>query len=146
MGVLPAQDVDDGRLARIQRRQRDIAAFARHRHPAPIDRDEPAHPQTRSGAERHNRGNRDSRAVAYSWTRSKTRPSPVGKQNYMPRFRPTDTAVKWTMANASFHALAPKATAYQRLIYEQFVADPERAAEGIARRQAGFSDAQASAR
>lgn len=74
---------------------------------------------------------RDSRAVAYSWTRSKTRPSPVGKQNYMPRFRPTDTAVKWAMANSSFHALSPKATAYTRLIYERFVADPEQALEEL---------------
>jgi hypothetical protein len=74
---------------------------------------------------------RDSRAVAYSWTRSKRRPSPIGEQNYMPRFRPADTAVKWTMANLSFHALASRTGGYRRLNYEDFVADPSRALEQV---------------
>jgi Sulfotransferase family len=74
---------------------------------------------------------RDSRAVAYSWTRSKQRPSPVGKQSYMPRFRPADTAVKWMMANSAFHALASKATAYRRINYEEFVARPGQALEQL---------------
>jgi len=74
---------------------------------------------------------RDSRAVAYSWTRSKQRPSPIGEQNYMPRFRPADTAVKWMIANAAFHLLSLKATAHQRVSYEEFVAHPGQALERL---------------
>ncbi len=74
---------------------------------------------------------RDSRAVAYSWTRSKQRPSRVGERNYMPRFRPTDTALKWTLANLSFHALARRANGYLRVNYEDFVGDPARALDEL---------------
>ncbi len=74
---------------------------------------------------------RDSRAVAYSWTRSKPRPSPIGEQNYMPRFRPGDTAVKWMLANSAFHALASKATAYRRVNYEDFVVRASRTLEDL---------------
>lgn len=74
---------------------------------------------------------RDSRAVAHSWTRSRERPSPAGSRTYMPRFRPQDTAVKWTLANCSFHALARRAATYERLRYESFVADPAGTLAGL---------------
>jgi hypothetical protein len=69
---------------------------------------------------------RDSRAVAYSWTRTALRPSPVGEQNHMERFRPVETAVQWSASNASFHVLARRATGYQQVNYEEFVAEPDR--------------------
>lgn len=75
---------------------------------------------------------RDSRAVAYSWTRSKRRPSPIGEQQLMPQFRPADTALRWMVSNAAFHTLATKA-AYTRVNYEGFVRHPARALEDLSR-------------
>jgi hypothetical protein len=80
---------------------------------------------------------RDSRAVAYSWTRSKRRPSPIGEQSYMPRFRPADTAVKWTMANLAFHALASRASGYRRVNYEDFIDDPAEALDQLSKLAGG---------
>jgi len=70
---------------------------------------------------------RDSRAVAYSWTRSRLRPSPQGEQNLMTRFRPAETAMQWMASNASFHLLARRAAAYAQVNYESFVSEPGRA-------------------
>jgi sulfotransferase family protein len=68
---------------------------------------------------------RDSRAVAYSWTRKKQLPSPIGDQQYMPLFSPAGTAVRWLAWNTAFHALSVKhPSAYLRLDYESFVLDP----------------------
>jgi hypothetical protein len=67
---------------------------------------------------------RDSRAVAYSWTRNKRAPGPAGQQAYMPKFRPFDAALRWSIANTSFHLLARTASAYARIGYEEFVGDP----------------------
>lgn len=66
---------------------------------------------------------RDSRAVAYSWTRDSRLPSPIGEQAFMPKFRPADTAARWLLSNASFHAFAGRYP-YVRCRYEDFVADP----------------------
>jgi Sulfotransferase family len=74
---------------------------------------------------------RDSRAVAYSWTRSKQAPGPVGQQNYMPKFRPFNAAVRWSIANTSFHLLSREASAYARIGYEKFVADPRGTLRGL---------------
>jgi hypothetical protein len=70
---------------------------------------------------------RDSRAVAYSWTRSRLRPSPQGERNLMSRFRPAETAMQWMASNASFHLLGRSAVAYARVNYESFVSEPSRA-------------------
>jgi Sulfotransferase family len=67
---------------------------------------------------------RDSRAVAYSWTRNRSRPSPVGEQQLMPQFHPAATATRWVASNAAFHSLATKASSYTRVNYEEFVAHP----------------------
>jgi hypothetical protein len=79
---------------------------------------------------------RDSRAVAYSWTRDKRRPSPIGEQRLMPQFRPADTAIRWVASNTAFHALAAGASAYIRINYEEFVVDPPQAL----RRLSEFAD------
>jgi hypothetical protein len=67
---------------------------------------------------------RDSRAVAYSWTRARRLASPIGGEDFMPRFGAADTASKWLAWNLVFHALSSGRTPYLRLTYEGFVADP----------------------
>jgi hypothetical protein len=67
---------------------------------------------------------RDSRAVAYSWTRRRREPSPIGGRQFMGQFSPTYTATNWLTWNAAFHALAAGRSPYLRLTYEGFVADP----------------------
>jgi hypothetical protein len=67
---------------------------------------------------------RDSRAVAYSWTRRKPLPSPIGQERFMPQFRPTDIATRWLFWNAAFDALARRHPRSKRICYETFVAAP----------------------
>jgi Sulfotransferase family len=74
---------------------------------------------------------RDSRAVAYSWTRDKRGPSPIGEQQLMPQFRPADTAIRWVASNVAFHTLATKAASYVRINYEEFVASPSQALQEL---------------
>jgi hypothetical protein len=74
---------------------------------------------------------RDSRAVAYSWTRQRKLSSPIDGQHFMPRFGVGDTAAKWLAWNMVFHALSAGQTPYLRLTYESFVEDPRAALERI---------------
>lgn len=69
---------------------------------------------------------RDSRAVAYSWTRAKKLAAPIGDQHYMPRSRPSVSSVRWLRWNLAFHLLRLlEKEAHVRLHYEAFVADPQ---------------------
>jgi hypothetical protein len=67
---------------------------------------------------------RDSRAVAYSWMRHRRLSSPIDGQQFMPQFRPVNTAVKWLGWNLAFHALGSGRTPYRRIAYESFIAAP----------------------
>jgi hypothetical protein len=67
---------------------------------------------------------RDSRAVAYSWTRRRRLPSPIGAQQFMPQYSLTETARSWMTRNAALHALSAGRSPYLRLTYESFVAAP----------------------
>jgi hypothetical protein len=67
---------------------------------------------------------RDSRAVAYSWTRRRRMPSPIGAQEFMSRSTPAETALRWAAWNCGFHVLRAAGFPYLKLPYEQFVADP----------------------
>jgi len=67
---------------------------------------------------------RDSRAVAYSWTREKPMPSPIGTQMNMPTFSPIDTATRWLVWNTAFRMLGARESRYLRISYESFVAEP----------------------
>jgi hypothetical protein len=67
---------------------------------------------------------RDSRAVAYSWTRRRRQPSPIGGQQFMDQLSPSYTAINWLAWNAAFHALSAGRSPYLKLTYESFVADP----------------------
>ena len=52
---------------------------------------------------------RDSRAVAYSWTRRRREPSPIRRTAFMPQFSPAHTAKSWSTWNLSFAALSDRA-------------------------------------
>jgi hypothetical protein len=79
---------------------------------------------------------RDSRAVAYSWTRRKRLSSPIGEQQFMGQFNPANTAAMWMIRNAAFHLLSAACSSYHRLTYESFVADPR----GVLQELSAFSD------
>lgn len=65
---------------------------------------------------------RDSRAVAYSWARSKESPAAVGGR-LMPRMSPAKASRGWSLRNYSYGFLSSFAR-LSRLRYEDFVNDP----------------------
>lgn len=65
---------------------------------------------------------RDSRAVAYSWSRSKESPAAVGGR-LMPRLSPSQASRAWSLQNGSYGLLSGSAR-LSRLRYEDFVNDP----------------------
>lgn len=65
---------------------------------------------------------RDSRAVAYSWRRSKESPAVVGGR-LMPRLNPAQASRVWSLQNGAFSLLSSFAR-LSRLRYEDFVGDP----------------------
>ncbi len=68
---------------------------------------------------------RDSRAVAYSWTRSKPRPEISGRTEYMRRRSPIQSAVHWDAHNLLLELLAARDRNALRVRYEDLVTDPE---------------------
>jgi len=67
---------------------------------------------------------RDSRGVAYSWTKHVDRPETDGSAE-MARFSPVKTSILWDAHNVAFSALGRRSSvAVRRIRYEQFVADP----------------------
>ena len=75
---------------------------------------------------------RDSRGVAYSWTRTRSRPETDG-QDDMTRYPPATSALLWNTFNAAFGVLERLGTPVHRLRYEQFLADPRTAVAAIRR-------------
>jgi hypothetical protein len=65
---------------------------------------------------------RDSRAVAYSWSRSKESPAAAGGR-LMPRLSPAQASRAWSIQNGSYGLLSNSAR-LSRLRYEDFVEDP----------------------
>ncbi len=83
---------------------------------------------------------RDSRAVAYSWTRVRVRPEVHWKIEYMQRRAPLRTALVWAANNAMFEDLGRGHPRFVRLRYEDFVARPDETLATLAslpRRPAG---------
>lgn len=81
---------------------------------------------------------RDSRGVAYSWTRHRERPESAG--DTMTRYPPARAAMLWNAHNAAFALLERLGTAVHRVAYERFLADPvagTRALAGFAGLPAG---------
>jgi len=68
---------------------------------------------------------RDSRGVAYSWTKSVLRPeSTAAESDYMPTFAPTRVAVLWSGHNLLIQALRALGTPVRLARYEDFVRAP----------------------
>ncbi len=71
---------------------------------------------------------RDSRAVAYSWTKLVRRPEAgIGAadgQEYMDTFSPGRSAMLWNTLNLGFHLLAARGIATTLIRYEDFIAAP----------------------
>ena len=65
---------------------------------------------------------RDSRAVAYSWGRTKESPAVVGGR-FMPRMSPAQASRAWSIQNCSYAFFSGLAR-LSRLRYEDFVNDP----------------------
>ncbi len=66
---------------------------------------------------------RDPRGVAYSWTKTVSRPETDGREE-MTRYTPARSAVLWNAHNAAFGLLRQRGVAVRRLRYEDFLADP----------------------
>lgn len=92
---------------------------------------------------------RDSRAVAYSWTKLVSRPEAAREastgeagtgeagpgKTYMETYSPGRTAMRWNILNLAFQILAARGVPTLRVRYEDFVADPA----GSAQRMADFA-------
>jgi hypothetical protein len=74
---------------------------------------------------------RDSRGVAYSWTKTVTRPEAHGTV-HMTRYRPGRAALLWNAHNAAFGLLRRVGVPVFRLRYEELLADPARAVREVA--------------
>ena len=70
---------------------------------------------------------RDSRAVAYSWTRRKRLPEIAEEARYMPRKGPWRSATWWGIENLALHLLRGAAASSSLLRYEELTADPRAA-------------------
>jgi UDP-N-acetylglucosamine transferase subunit ALG13 len=65
---------------------------------------------------------RDSRGVAYSWSKQVSRPERDGEQ--MPTYTPARAAVLWTANNTLFDLLGRLGTPVHRIRYEDLLAEP----------------------
>jgi hypothetical protein len=74
---------------------------------------------------------RDSRAVAYSWSRQVRRPD-TDRESYMTTYSPAMAAGQWNAQNTAFHLLARTGCPTLRLKYEDFTARPGAALARIA--------------
>ncbi len=76
---------------------------------------------------------RDSRAVAYSWTREKVRADLVDETAYIGRYSPQHSALDWIYRNQMTEMARGRVDGYIRLRYEELVANPLEVIERIAR-------------
>lgn len=67
---------------------------------------------------------RDSRAVAFSWSRKKIRPEITTRTTYMPTFRPMQSAWQWTWQNLLTELAGHTVRMNQRVRYEELVTWP----------------------
>ncbi len=75
---------------------------------------------------------RDSRGVAYSWTKKVMRPEAETDEE-MTRYSPSRSALLWTAHNASFGLLGRLGVKVLRVRYEELLADPVTTLREIAR-------------
>ncbi|MBB6033382.1 sulfotransferase [Phytomonospora endophytica] len=74
---------------------------------------------------------RDSRGVAYSWTKQVSRPE-TGGQAEMTRYSPARSALLWNAQNAAFSMLGRRGVPVRRVRYEKLLADPRTVVERLA--------------
>lgn len=75
---------------------------------------------------------RDSRAVAYSWTRTVARPEAQGgRRTSMPQFAPRVVASAWVRQNLVIDALRVLGVPTMRMRYEDWVTGPDAALERV---------------
>lgn len=75
---------------------------------------------------------RDSRAVAYSWTKVVRRPEVVDGESYMHRFRPMRLAFLWNLHNTLLELPRLAGTPTRTLRYEAFAKNPEAVLRDVA--------------
>jgi Sulfotransferase family len=75
---------------------------------------------------------RDSRAVAYSWTKLVRRPEVVDGESYMHRFRPARLAFLWDLHNTLLELPRLAGTPTRTLRYEEFARDPRAVLRDVA--------------
>jgi hypothetical protein len=75
---------------------------------------------------------RDSRGVAYSWTKKVMRPEAETDEE-MTRYSPSRSALLWNAHNASFGLLGRRGVPVLRIRYEELLADPITTLKEIAR-------------
>lgn len=75
---------------------------------------------------------RDSRAVAYSWTREVRRPEADNTDPGMTRYTPSTTAALWNGHNIAFDLLRLRGARVLLLRYEDLVADPTTSIRAVA--------------
>jgi hypothetical protein len=86
---------------------------------------------------------RDSRGVAYSWTKMQRRPESENPASFMDKFSVAHSAMLWNAYNASFCSLRRSGVRYLRIRYEDLVYAPERWLREIAETARVASGAQA---
>ena len=67
---------------------------------------------------------RDSRAVAYSWSRRVRRPD-ADTESYLATYSPLRASTRWNLQNGALHLLARLGTPVLRVAYEDLVAAPD---------------------
>jgi hypothetical protein len=68
---------------------------------------------------------RDSRGVAFSWSKRVARPETVGTVVYMPRFGPAAISAQWLYHNVGAHLLGLLGQRHAFMRYETFVENPQ---------------------
>jgi hypothetical protein len=68
---------------------------------------------------------RDSRGVAYSWTKMIARPDAPGREMYMHRFQPPRIAFRWVTRNVMMEMLGRMGVPEVRVRYETLIREPK---------------------
>lgn len=77
---------------------------------------------------------RDPRGVAHSWTKTVERPeASTTEGRFMARCRPALLSALWDAYNVAFHVLSVRGTPVLHLRFEDFLRDPRRSLERVAR-------------
>ena len=75
---------------------------------------------------------RDSRGVAFSWTKQVRRPEDADVARFMHTYHPVEMGLRWVAYNACFHLLGRLAVPRLMTRYEEVVASPRREIERMA--------------